>query len=468
MKLSEQLGSPETRTKKRKRDSLPDDDKNIQNEDYADIKHSPKKNRTSTLNQDNSNSDGDKHNSNDNDISNSGNQHDDKTNREMKSDKLLRNKKTDENSTELISNSMNRVDESSNASCIQSATDDEKVSPKKNRKQKNNTNQNSENVILSNNDSIVLSSNSLGVSNRNDASQTKPSSPKKNEKEKKINKINDENSNELGSLSSSTSSNTTNLRSVNTNVTDGCELTEAAESISSKKRKKKKNKLNTDFNESESLSSSCATNTTDSDPNLCSITDAVCEPSESTENELPRLRKKRKKLDKNSNLSERPLCATYASENTSSTSDLQPNPSENIPTTSDLSAKPLKSCLKKKKRRNKKKKNQRSNDNSLEDEKKLSNRSVSFDSNVKIELIENCLSKSLAQEEKNTSVNARKKVKALAYLKRWKEDKQNWKFEKLTQLWLLKNMFNHDLVSYRAIFLPSLKELQLAINSFYF
>lgn len=38
------------------------------------------------------------------------------------------------------------------------------------------------------------------------------------------------------------------------------------------------------------------------------------------------------------------------------------------------------------------------------------------------------------------------KKKAINYLKLWKKDKSNWKFEKLRQIWLLQNMFNEAMV----------------------
>jgi hypothetical protein len=34
------------------------------------------------------------------------------------------------------------------------------------------------------------------------------------------------------------------------------------------------------------------------------------------------------------------------------------------------------------------------------------------------------------------------KEKCISYLKRWHEDRQNWKFEKLRQIWLFRNMLN--------------------------
>jgi hypothetical protein len=34
------------------------------------------------------------------------------------------------------------------------------------------------------------------------------------------------------------------------------------------------------------------------------------------------------------------------------------------------------------------------------------------------------------------------KEKCISYLKRWHEDRQNWKFEKLRQIWLLRNMLD--------------------------
>ncbi|XP_069701161.1 protein cholesin [Periplaneta americana] len=36
------------------------------------------------------------------------------------------------------------------------------------------------------------------------------------------------------------------------------------------------------------------------------------------------------------------------------------------------------------------------------------------------------------------------KDKCLSYLKKWHEDRQNWKFEKLRQIWLLQNMFEAE------------------------
>lgn len=46
----------------------------------------------------------------------------------------------------------------------------------------------------------------------------------------------------------------------------------------------------------------------------------------------------------------------------------------------------------------------------------------------------------------NSSRIHEKKEKAISYLEKWKNDKNNWKFEKLTQYWLLKNMFDNDKV----------------------
>jgi hypothetical protein len=34
------------------------------------------------------------------------------------------------------------------------------------------------------------------------------------------------------------------------------------------------------------------------------------------------------------------------------------------------------------------------------------------------------------------------KEKCISYLKRWHEDRQNWKFEKLRQIWLFRNMLD--------------------------
>jgi hypothetical protein len=39
------------------------------------------------------------------------------------------------------------------------------------------------------------------------------------------------------------------------------------------------------------------------------------------------------------------------------------------------------------------------------------------------------------------------KEKCISYLKRWYEDRQNWKFEKLRQIWLFRNMLNPSKVS---------------------
>ena len=39
------------------------------------------------------------------------------------------------------------------------------------------------------------------------------------------------------------------------------------------------------------------------------------------------------------------------------------------------------------------------------------------------------------------SCNEENKEKSVNYLKQWQRDRQNWKFEKLRQIWLLKNMF---------------------------
>jgi hypothetical protein len=39
------------------------------------------------------------------------------------------------------------------------------------------------------------------------------------------------------------------------------------------------------------------------------------------------------------------------------------------------------------------------------------------------------------------------KEKCISYLKRWHEDKQNWKFEKLRQIWLFQNMLDPSKVS---------------------
>ncbi len=41
-----------------------------------------------------------------------------------------------------------------------------------------------------------------------------------------------------------------------------------------------------------------------------------------------------------------------------------------------------------------------------------------------------------------------RKQKAILYLEMWKNDKPNWKFEKLTQVWLFKNMLDESKVCY--------------------
>lgn len=42
----------------------------------------------------------------------------------------------------------------------------------------------------------------------------------------------------------------------------------------------------------------------------------------------------------------------------------------------------------------------------------------------------------------NATVSVSKQERAIAFLETWKNDKSNWKFEKLTQTWLLKNMLD--------------------------
>eukprot|EP01130_Rhizamoeba_saxonica_P011043 TRINITY_DN4572_c0_g1_i1.p1 TRINITY_DN4572_c0_g1~~TRINITY_DN4572_c0_g1_i1.p1 ORF type:complete len:129 (+),score=29.41 TRINITY_DN4572_c0_g1_i1:109-495(+) len=46
------------------------------------------------------------------------------------------------------------------------------------------------------------------------------------------------------------------------------------------------------------------------------------------------------------------------------------------------------------------------------------------------------------EEEKEEGPHA-----AITYLVKWKKDRENWKFQKVRQVWLLKNLYNVELIT---------------------
>ncbi|PSN56986.1 hypothetical protein C0J52_04244 [Blattella germanica] len=55
--------------------------------------------------------------------------------------------------------------------------------------------------------------------------------------------------------------------------------------------------------------------------------------------------------------------------------------------------------------------------------------------------------KKKSHKNKNNQISNKKdddKDKCIDYLKKWQKDKNNWKFEKLKQIWLLKHMFDSE------------------------
>lgn len=49
----------------------------------------------------------------------------------------------------------------------------------------------------------------------------------------------------------------------------------------------------------------------------------------------------------------------------------------------------------------------------------------------------------------NSNTASSRNEKAISYLETWKNDKDKWKFEKLTQIWLFKNMFDENMVIFQ-------------------
>lgn len=120
----------------------------------------------------------------------------------------------------------------------------------------------------------------------------------------------------------------------------------------------------------------------------------------------------------------------------------------------ETSLKLLKPSLKKKKRKNRKKtidqtKLKGDGSDAKINQKNSLKKSVTFDETVKVELIE---SGQATPDEAAQQSCSRKKEKALAYLKKWEDDKDNWRFEKLTQMWLLKNMYQEIMVRMTTLF----------------
>lgn len=58
----------------------------------------------------------------------------------------------------------------------------------------------------------------------------------------------------------------------------------------------------------------------------------------------------------------------------------------------------------------------------------------------------------------NSNPVSSRSEKAISYLETWKNDRNKWKFEKLTQIWLFKNMFDENMVIFQIcfIFFPAL------------
>lgn len=56
-----------------------------------------------------------------------------------------------------------------------------------------------------------------------------------------------------------------------------------------------------------------------------------------------------------------------------------------------------------------------------------------------------------AQKMQAVQKSDRNIEKCISYLKRWHEDRQNWKFEKLRQIWLLQNMLDPSKVSRKSL-----------------
>ncbi|XP_065226167.1 dentin sialophosphoprotein [Planococcus citri] len=441
MKLSEQLDSTETRTKKRKRESVSIGDRSDQNVDDLNTRSPSKRTKQTAAEQDVSKvSPGDKNQPKDNNTS------------RLQSPCDSTKKKINETSPDIKSVKRNLTEligscDDGNSTILNTPSEpcDQRISPKKKKKKKKSESIEESDILSSNKSLNFPASTSANddekidtVDTKNDTLQSELSSPKKNKKQKKIDKISNENLNESKSTSSNKSTDSTDnvpdSRSDISNVTeDSCKPIES--SLRTSPRKAKKNKIDENVNESESTPSTDSANTTNADLPSHPVSDDAGEITKSPEKiSHKKSKKKKNKIDKNSNVSKEIVFA---------------EPSENTLPGSDSSAIPLKSCLKKKKRKTKKKKNQsgqQSSENSFDNDKKLANRSVSFDNNVKIELIENCLSKPVIEKTPATPANARKKVKASSYLKCWKEDRQNWKFEKLTQLWLIKNMLQEDMV----------------------
>lgn len=59
------------------------------------------------------------------------------------------------------------------------------------------------------------------------------------------------------------------------------------------------------------------------------------------------------------------------------------------------------------------------------------------------------LLKAEGEEDKEVGVSAQ--IASLEYLRQWKNDKGNWSFQKVRQVWLLRNMYNKKMVSSIAV-----------------
>lgn len=55
--------------------------------------------------------------------------------------------------------------------------------------------------------------------------------------------------------------------------------------------------------------------------------------------------------------------------------------------------------------------------------------------------------KNAIQDASTEEVHNEAKRNALAYLRQWKRDRENWKYKKNIQTWLLSHAFNENMVS---------------------
>lgn len=62
-------------------------------------------------------------------------------------------------------------------------------------------------------------------------------------------------------------------------------------------------------------------------------------------------------------------------------------------------------------------------------------------------------SSSKNESSPNSNAASSRSEKAILYLETWKNDRNKWKFEKLTQFWLCKNMFDKIMVRLKNLFL---------------